>query len=69
MTVSAETIRERQALDQVTDRLATSFAGRRSPRQVDQTVTAVHHRFDGRPIRDFVPILVERIAKEELAKP
>jgi hypothetical protein len=31
-------------------------------------VVAAHHRFDGRPIRDFVPILVERIAKEDLRR-
>jgi hypothetical protein len=31
----------------------------------------VHHnhaRFDGRPIRDFVPLFVERAAKRQLAK-
>lgn len=66
--MSADTIRERQAMNQVTDRLESNFAGRRSARQVDQTVSAVHRRFDGLPIRDFVPILVERIAREELAR-
>jgi hypothetical protein len=64
--VSADTIRERHALDQVTDRLSQSFADRYSPSQVDRTVHAIHHRFDGRPIREFVPVLVERIARDEL---
>jgi hypothetical protein len=64
--VSADTLRERHALDQVTDRLSRSFAGRFSPSQVDRAVSSVHHRFDGRPIREFVPVLVERIAREEL---
>jgi hypothetical protein len=64
--VSADTIRERHALEQVTDRLSRSFADRFSPTQVDETVHSIHHRFDGRPIREFVPVLVERIAREEL---
>jgi hypothetical protein len=64
--VNADTIRERQALDQVTDRLSRSFADRFSPGQVDAAVSSIHHRFDGRPIRDFVPVLVERMARDEL---
>ncbi len=59
-------LRERQALSQVTDRLTKTFADQYSPDQVDRTVTSVHHRFDGRPIREFVPVLVERIARKEL---
>jgi hypothetical protein len=64
--VSADTVRERHALDQVTDRLSQSFADRFSPAQVDEAVSTIHHRFDGRPIREFVPVLVERIARDEL---
>jgi hypothetical protein len=64
--VSADTIRERHALEQVTDRLSQSFADRCSPAQVGETVHSIHHRFDGRPIREFVPVLVERIARDEL---
>jgi hypothetical protein len=64
--VSADTTRERHALDQVTDRLSRSFADRFSPTQVDLKVSTIHHRFDGRPIREFVPVLVERIARDEL---
>jgi hypothetical protein len=67
--VSADTLRERQALDQVTDRLTRSFAGRLSPAQVGEKVAMVHHRFDGRPIREFVPVLVERIVRDELRQP
>jgi hypothetical protein len=26
----------------------------------------IHSRYDDRPVRDFVPLLVERIAKTEL---
>ncbi len=62
----ADTVRERQALNQVTDRLTQTFADRYSPAQVNEAITAAHHRFDGRPIREFVPVLVERIARREL---
>lgn len=64
--MSADTIRERHVLDQVTRRLSRSFAEEYSPAQVDEKVSSVHHRFDDSPIRDFVPVLVERIARDEL---
>jgi hypothetical protein len=64
--VSADSLRERVALDQVTDRLTRTFSDRLSPTQVDEAVSSIHHRFDDRPIRDFVPVLVERIARDEL---
>lgn len=32
------------------------------------TLGAVHKRFEGNPIRDFVPVLVERAAVTELRK-
>lgn len=65
--MGADSVREIHALDQVTDRLTRRFADRYSPHQVSEAVTAIHRRFDGRPIRDFVPVLVERIAQDELA--
>ena len=37
----------------------------------DTVATVVHHnhaRFDGRPVRDFVPLFVERGAKQELTR-
>jgi len=63
---SSDTVREQQAMHQVTDRLVATFAGTYPPQQVAEKVTTVHQIFDGRPIRDFVPILVERIARQEL---
>lgn len=59
-------VREQQAMHEVTDRLVESFADTRSTDQVARTVTKIHHRFDDRPIRDFVPVLVERYARQEL---
>ena len=37
-----------------------------SPGVIDRALAAAHQEFDGRPIRHFVPILVERSATEAL---
>ena len=37
-----------------------------APEVVDEVLRATYARFDGRPIRDFVPLLVERAAAERL---
>ncbi len=54
------------AIKQVVDQLKDSF-----PTVAPDTVTVVvhrhHARFDGRRIRDFVPLFVERLARAELA--
>jgi hypothetical protein len=37
----------------------------------DTVATVVHHnhaRFDGRPVRDFIPLFVERGARHELGQ-
>jgi hypothetical protein len=34
---------------------------------VTAVVRGVHARFDGRPVREYVPLLVERFASQELA--
>lgn len=62
-------LREKQAINAVNERLWRSFAESYSPSIVSHTIEQVHHRFDGRPIRDFVPVLVERYAREELSTP
>ena len=54
------------AIEQVVSRLTQSYP------QVpaDRVATVVHHnhaRFDGRPVRDFVPLFVERGSRKELA--
>ena len=55
------------AIQQVVDRLRQSY-----PSVPPDTVTTVvhqnHAQFDGRPVRDFVPLFVERGARQELAK-
>jgi hypothetical protein len=61
-----QVVREDKAIHAVNDRLRRSFADRYSGDVVTHTVQKIHHRFDGRPIREFVPVLVERFAREEL---
>ena len=55
------------ATGQVVDRLKQSYPSL-APDTVTQVVQQTHARFDGRPVRDFVPLFVERGAKIELAK-
>ncbi|HEX3285917.1 MAG TPA: hypothetical protein VHT50_14980 [Mycobacterium sp.] len=55
------------AIQQVVDRLTQSYPSM----PPDTVTTVVHHnhaRFDGRPVRDFVPLFVERGARQELAQ-
>lgn len=55
------------AIQQVVDRLTQSYPSM----PPDTVMTVVHHnhaRFDGRPVRDFVPLFAERGARQELAK-
>ncbi|WP_433183373.1 three-helix bundle dimerization domain-containing protein [Actinoallomurus sp. CA-150999] len=64
--MSVNTVREDQAIRQATDRLTGLFADIRSAEQIETDVATARHRFNGSPIRDFVPILVERIVRENL---
>ncbi|SPM27140.1 uncharacterized protein RMCN_0672, partial [Mycobacterium terramassiliense] len=56
---------EQQIIAGVADRLTRKY-----PTFPVETVTAVvrdaHARFDGRPVREYVPLLVERFAGQEL---
>lgn len=59
--------REEQALARLRERLVTTFAKTWSPDDVDSAISRARQRFDGRVVRDFVPILVERIVRQELS--
>ncbi|MFE3445922.1 three-helix bundle dimerization domain-containing protein [Nocardia sp. NPDC059180] len=61
-----DTVREEKAIRDLENRLVDSFTEAHSAEQVGSAVQDAHQRFDGRPIRDFVPILVERIVRREL---
>jgi len=58
---------EWSAIEQLVDRLRNNYP--HVP--ADTVATVVHHthaKFDGRPVRDFVPLFVERGAKAELTR-
>jgi hypothetical protein len=58
---------EQTAIGEVVERL-THKHPTVSPLTVADIVNKMHAKFDGRPVRDFVPLFVERDANTELAK-
>ena len=56
---------EDRAIEQVTHRLMTRFH-ELSPNLVSTTVQRLHTQFADSRIRDFIPLLVERTAREQL---
>ena len=56
---------EQTIIHEVTDRLARKYPTI-PPDTLTTVVQGVHARFKGRPIREYVPLLVERFAGEEL---
>ncbi|MFF2083362.1 three-helix bundle dimerization domain-containing protein [Nocardia sp. NPDC058176] len=61
--------REAQAMRRMTESLVEDLSENVPVDQVTSAVGAAHDRFAGKPIREFVPILVERIVRSELADP
>lgn len=57
---------ETRAVTEVAQRLATTFPAV-PPDLIQDAVHSSHEQFTGSPIRDFVPVLVERMAKGSLA--
>ena len=58
---------EQTAIGEVVERL-TDKHPTVSPATVADVVHMMHTKFDRRPVRDFVPLFVERNAQAELAK-
>jgi hypothetical protein len=58
---------EQQIIEELASRLVDSFAGV-EPDDISRVVHDEYTRFEGRPIRDFIPLFVERNAKAELSK-
>ena len=50
-------------MGQVMERVGTRFP-EAGPAEIRKIVEQVHHQYDGRPIREFVPVLVEREVTE-----
>ncbi|WP_336082464.1 three-helix bundle dimerization domain-containing protein [Nocardia sp. SSK8] len=61
--------REELAMRRMTESLVEDLSENVPVDQVTSAVGAAHTRFDGKPIREYVPILVERIVRRELADP
>ncbi|WP_280266325.1 three-helix bundle dimerization domain-containing protein [Nocardia wallacei] len=61
--------REEKALRELTNRLVEIYTDSHSAERVEKVVGAARNRFDGTSVRDFVPILVERLARRELEPP
>ena len=58
---------EQTIINQLTERLVRKYPAV-PPGTVATVVRGIHARFDGRPLRDYVPLLVERRARSELVK-
>ncbi|MFC3383028.1 three-helix bundle dimerization domain-containing protein [Couchioplanes azureus] len=56
---------EKMAMEQLVDTLQKRFP-RMGATAVADYVHEIHRRYDGAPIRDFVPLLVEREARRGL---
>ena len=64
-TLGVIELSEQTVIDQLVVRLTGRYPGI-AESTVKRIVHAVHARFDGRPLRDFIPLLVERNARSEL---
>ena len=64
-TLGVIELSEQTVIDQLVVRLTSRYPAL-SESTVASLVRDVHARFDGRPLRDFVPLLVERNARAEL---
>lgn len=56
---------EARAIEALVERLTARFA-ETAPETVRAIIFACYDDFKGKPIRDFVPVLVERSAKDRL---
>lgn len=59
-------LQEEAAIERVREHLYRRYDRAVVPGEVDRVLEAAQHRFDGSPIRTFVPILVERRVRDEL---
>lgn len=59
----ADKARENEAIRGVVERLTNAFSATHSPAEVEAAVAKAHASFTDRPLREFVPVLVERKAR------
>lgn len=60
--------REEDAIRGVVERLKSAYGATHTPAEVEEAVAATHASFSDRPVRDFVPVLVERKARATLGE-
>jgi len=53
-------------LQEVADQLQREFAARLQPGEVDECLSRMAARFENAKVRSFVPLLVQRYARDEL---
>ncbi|MEU9382460.1 hypothetical protein AB0D38_16390 [Streptomyces sp. NPDC048279] len=63
----ADKAREDEAIRGGVERLTDAFSATRSPAEGEAAVAKVHASFADRPVREFVPVLVERKARALLS--
>ncbi|GAA1592113.1 hypothetical protein GCM10009804_55550 [Kribbella hippodromi] len=61
-----DTVREQKAIENLTSRLTETFADLHTPEDIESAIRTARDTFEGDPVRDYVPILIERIVREEL---
>ncbi|WP_238174639.1 three-helix bundle dimerization domain-containing protein [Kribbella kalugense] len=64
--MTLDTVREEKAIENLTRRLNDSFADIHTPEEIENAVAAARRQFEGDRVRDYVPILIERMARQEL---
>ncbi|MEV5527821.1 three-helix bundle dimerization domain-containing protein [Streptomyces prunicolor] len=62
----ADKAREEDAIHGIVERLTNAFSATHSPAEVEDAVAKAHASFTDRPVREFVPVLVERKARSIL---
>lgn len=60
-------IAEQRSVEEVVDRLATKYPAV-DRIDIERIVASEHEAYEGRPVRDFVPVLVEKSAKKRVKK-
>jgi hypothetical protein len=58
---------EQQIIEQLAQRLAGAYT-QVEPDQIARVVNEEYSRFEGRPIRDYIPLFVERHSAARLSK-
>jgi hypothetical protein len=64
----SKNVDEATAMAEIVERLSRRFP-ETAPIDIQQVVDGVYATMDGAPVRDFVPVLVEREAKKRLSVP